>query len=181
MDPILGSIIIFAGNFAPKGWAFCNGQSLAISQNSALFALLGTTYGGNGTTTFNLPDLRGRAPVSAGQGPGLSNYSLGQQTGIETVTLNVQQMPTHTHAVNPVANPAPGNTASPAGSVFAQTPGSTPKSTVETFTNGSVSNPAFMASITSAPAGNNQPHTNVQPVLAINYIIALQGIFPSRD
>src|SRR5437879_11862971 len=97
--PLLGSIIMFAGNFAPRGWALCNGQILPIAQNTALFSILGTTYGGNGQTTFALPDLRGRVPVGSGQGPGLSNYDLGQQGGSESETLTVNQMPEHTHAI----------------------------------------------------------------------------------
>jgi microcystin-dependent protein len=111
-NPFLGQVIIFAGNFAPKGWAFCNGQLLAISQYTALFSLLGTTYGGDGRTTFGLPDLRGRVAVSAGQGPGLSNYTLGEQTGTETVTLSTQQMPQHNHIVN-ANNNTSGAVASP--------------------------------------------------------------------
>ena len=97
MDPMLASIMIFAGNFAPRGWAFCDGQLLAISANSALFSLLGTTYGGDGRTTFGLPDLRGRAAIGPRHGPGLSNYALGQRGGVETVTLNITQIPSHTH------------------------------------------------------------------------------------
>src|SRR3954470_22596670 len=113
MDPFIGQIILFAGNFAPKGWAFCSGQLLSIAQNSALFSLLGTTYGGNGQTTFALPDLRSRVPIHAGQGPGLTNYVQGEQTGVENVTLTTPQLPAHTHAVNGVASG--GNQASPAG------------------------------------------------------------------
>ena len=99
-SPFIGQITLFAGNFAPRGWAFCNGQLLSIAQNTALFSILGTTYGGNGQTTFALPDLRGRVPVHAGQGPGLSNYDLGQQGGAESVTLTTAQMPAHTHPAN---------------------------------------------------------------------------------
>lgn len=165
-EPFLGSIVLFAGNFAPRGWAFCNGQILAISQNTALFSLLGTTYGGNGQTTFALPDLRGRAAISAGQGPGLANYSLGESAGEETVTLNVNQIPAHQHA-QPASNAEqdtnrPGNAVPAKGGVYA---GSTDGATLDPTT----------------IAGGSQPHDNRSPFLALNYIIALQGIFPSRN
>ena len=117
-EPFLGQIMLVGFNFAPVGWALCNGQILSITQNTALFSLLGTTYGGNGTTTFALPDLRGRAAVGFGQGPGLSNYDLGQSTGTETVTLTVGQMPAHNHMV--AANAANGNVSSPSGADLAQ-------------------------------------------------------------
>jgi microcystin-dependent protein len=165
-EPFLGSIIIFGGNFAPRGWAFCNGQILAISQNTALFSLLGTTYGGNGQTTFALPDLRGRVPIHFGQGPGLSNYSEGETGGAESVTLSAAQMPQHQH-VQPASNGdedtnRPNNAVPAHGGVYATT------------TDGSALDP------TSA-AGGSQPHENRPPYLAINYIIALEGIFPSRN
>jgi microcystin-dependent protein len=165
-EPFIAQVMLFAGNFAPRGWAFCNGQILSIAQNTALFSLLGTTYGGNGQTTFALPDLRGRAPVHTGQGPGLSPIDLGQQGGVETVTLNQNQMPQHTHA-QPASNGQettnrPGNAVPARGGVYAGSG------------DGAVMDP------TSA-AGGNQPHENRPPYLALNYIIALEGIYPSRN
>ena len=165
-EPFLGEIILFAGNFAPRGWAFCNGQILSIAQNTALFSILGTTYGGNGVTTFALPDLRGRVPVHPGQGPGLSQYDLGQVGGSETVTLSVNELPQHTHrqpATNAEQTTNRPNGALPArGGVY-----------------GAVSDDSLLGPTT--PAGGNQPHNNIQPYLALNYIIALEGIFPSRN
>jgi microcystin-dependent protein len=165
-EPFLASIVLFAGNFAPRGWAFCNGQILSIAQNTALFSLLGTTYGGNGQTTFALPDLRGRAPVSAGQGPGLSNFDLGQVGGVENVTLLTTQMPAHTHsqpATNGQQTTNRPNGAMPArGGVYAN----------------ESDNSALHA---TSSAGGSQPHENRSPYLTLNYIIALEGIFPSRN
>lgn len=180
-QPFIGEIILFGGNFAPRGWAFCNGQILSIAQNTALFSILGTTYGGNGQTTFALPDLRGRVPVSAGQGPGLSPYSLGQQSGSETVTLTVQQMPAHNHPVN--ADGTNGTAVSPAGGNLAQTATGTGKSAVtsNTYTTGAPAAPVQLNPTTIGPQGGSQPHNNLQPLLALNYIIALEGVYPSRN
>jgi microcystin-dependent protein len=165
-EPFLGQIILFGGNFAPRGWAFCNGQLLAINQNTALFSLLGTTYGGNGQTTFALPDLRGRVPLHFGQGPGLSSYTEGQVGGAESVTLLATQMPAHTHSQPATAGDETTNrpnAAVPArGGVYANTPDG-----------------SNLAATTSA--GGGQPHTNLQPYLTLNYCIALEGIFPSRN
>jgi microcystin-dependent protein len=165
-NPFLGSIILFAGNFAPRGWAFCNGQILSISQNTALFSLLGTTYGGNGQTTFALPDLRGRVPNHSGQGPGLSSYDLGQNGGEEFVTLTLSQLPAHTHsqpATNGEQTTNRPNAALPAhGGVYSNE------------TDGSTLHP-------TTPAGSGQPHDNLSPYLTLNYIIALEGIYPSRN
>lgn len=162
---------MFAGNFAPRDYAFCQGQILPIAQNTALFSLLGTTYGGNGQTTFALPDLRGRVPVQQGQGPGLSSYSLGQTGGAENVTLNVSQMPAHSHAATTNANAGGGGDTSPTNNFLAGD---------NQYSN--VSNTQMNANtVQIAAAGNSQPHTNLQPFLAINFIIALQGIFPSRN
>jgi microcystin-dependent protein len=165
--PFLGEIRLFPYNFAPRGWAFCNGQILSIAQNTALFALLGTTYGGNGQTTFALPDLRGRVANSSGQGPGLSSYSLGQVGGTETVTLTQQEIPSHNHQVNSTNADAtssrPGGNVPSAGGGYA----------------GAASN--TMAPNMIGNTGGNQPHTNVQPYLTLNYCIALEGIFPSRN
>jgi microcystin-dependent protein len=169
-DPFLGELKLFPYNFAPRGWAFCNGQILSIAQNTALFSLLGTTYGGNGQTTFALPDLRGRVPISAGQGPGLSNYSLGQVGGTETETLLIQQMPMHTHLVQ--ASTGDATTSQPGGNVLAAVGG------------GAYAAPptdATMAPNMIATSGGSQPHNNVSPYLTLNWCIALAGIFPSRN
>lgn len=169
-EPFLGQIMMFAGNFAPRGWALCNGQILPIAQNTALFSILGTTYGGNGQTTFALPDLRGRVPMHPGQGPGLSNHDLGEASGSETVSLTVNNMPAHNHPAN--ATNAAGSATRPGGNVPAATgagsyapgPGTAPMS------------PAFIGAI-----GGSQPFNNLQPYLCVNFIIALEGIFPSRN
>lgn len=169
MEPLIGMIVQFAGNFAPRGWAFCEGQLLPISQNQALFSILGTTYGGNGQTTFALPDLRGRVCIQPGQGPGLSNYTLGQSGGAESVTLLVNNMPSHSHAYN-AAETGDGQ-ASPTGNALGKT-----------AANIYTTNPpnSAMNSGTIAPTGGSQPFGITQPYLAVNWIIALEGIFPSR-
>jgi microcystin-dependent protein len=172
MDPLLASILIFAGNFAPRGWAFCNGQVLSISQNTALFSLLGTTYGGNGIQTFGLPDLRGRVPIHYGQGPGLSNYDLGQMSGTENVTMLLTNMPAHNHLIN--ANSGAGDTAAPAGAIPANT------GALDREYSTSAANVTMNAQMVSQ-TGGSQPFSIMQPYLALNYIIALQGIFPSRN
>jgi microcystin-dependent protein len=169
-EPFLGEIRLFPYNFAPRGWAFCQGQILSIAQNTALFSLLGTTYGGNGQTTFALPDLRGRVPVSSGQGPGLSFYTLGEEAGVESVTLSQQQMPQHNHQVQ--VNNAGSATGRPSGAYPGQTSGNAyaPSTDGTTFAPQAISN-----------SGGSQPHENRQPYLALNYCIALEGIFPSRN
>jgi microcystin-dependent protein len=169
-DPFLGEIRMFGGNFAPQGWALCNGQLLPISQNTALFAILGTTFGGDGRTNFALPNLQGRAPLHWGQGAGLSAYALGQSGGSENVTLSVSQMPAHNHLVGCDAGDN-GSTSHPNGQLPASTGGpaiyhANPDATMH------------QAMIQSA--GGGQPHTNIQPYLCVTFIIALQGIFPSR-
>jgi len=178
--PLLGSIFLFAGNFAPRGYMLCNGAILSIAQNTALFSILGTTYGGNGTSTFALPDLRGRVPLGMGQGPGLSNYVLGQSGGVENVTLLTTNLPAHSHTVNAVSTA--GNTASPAGALPATGGGIHPASPLPTPANFSnaAGNTAMSAGMITG-GGSNVPHTNVQPYLAVIYIIAVQGIFPSRN
>jgi microcystin-dependent protein len=168
-QPFLGEIRIFPYNFAPRGWAFCSGQILPIAQNTALFSLLGTTYGGNGQTTFALPDLRGRVAMSSGQGPGLSPYSLGEVSGSETVTLISAQMPSHNHLMQGSNNDATDS--APQGNVPAVIP-----SGGYTATPTTQMNPAALTQ-----AGGNQPHTNIQPFLILNFCIALEGIFPSRN
>lgn len=172
MDPFIGEVKLFAGNFAPRGWAFCDGQLLPISQNSALFSILGTTYGGDGRTTFALPDLRGRVPLGPRHGAGLSNYSLGQKGGQENVTLTTTQIPSHHHSINAVS--ATGNNAAPQNNFLANTAGLDRE-----YSN---ANPDVqMNSNMVGNTGGGQSHENRQPYLAINYIIALQGVFPSRS
>ena len=168
--PFIGTITMFGGNFAPRGYAFCNGSLQAISQNSALFALIGTTYGGNGQTTFALPDLRGRAPIHQGNLPGGGNYVVGQAQGTESVTLTASQMPSHTHGLG--ANSGPGSGAGPSGAVWA-------RSTATQNYAAAGATPMNATAVTSS--GGNQPHENMQPFLAINFIMALEGVFPSRN
>lgn len=195
-DPTIGEITMFGGNFAPRGWAFCDGQLLSIAQNTALFSILGTTYGGDGRTTFALPDLRGRAPIGPRNGPGLSDYRLGQKGGVETVTLNITQMPSHNHTIqnNTAADqhiqlstddavnetPAPGDV--PAIGNFADGVTSQKVKNFGPATN-TVDGQTISANagLNILNTGGNLPHTNVQPYLAVNYIIALAGIFPSRN
>lgn len=190
-QPFLGAIILVPYNFAPRGYAFCNGQTLAISQNTALFSLLGTTYGGNGQTTFNLPDLRGRAPVSSGQGAGLSLYSLGQTGGVEQITLTTNNLPSHTHSVpasglTAAANVknAPANSKSPAGNVPAtEAAGVTATYSSDTSSLTQMASQAVTVggAATAQPTGSNLPFSSLNPYLTLNYCIALQGIFPSRN
>ena len=165
----IGEIQLFSFPFAPRGWAFCAGQLLPISQNQALFSLLGTTFGGNGTTTFALPDLRSRAPLHWGNGPGLPSVVLGERAGVESVTLTPSEMPAHNHI--PVASSAAPTVGAPNGNAWA-TGGLT-----------AYGNPpnSAMAATALANAGGSQPHPNIQPSLALNFCIALQGIFPSRN
>ncbi|MGH9628803.1 MAG: phage tail protein [Bryobacteraceae bacterium] len=172
-EAFIGSIVLFAGNFAPRGWAFCQGQLLPIAQNAALFSILGTTYGGNGQTTFALPDLRGRAPIGAGQGPGLTPVTLGEAAGSETVALTAGQMPAHTHAV--ACDSASAGNADPANS-YPGNPGTL--SGAQLY--GTAAN-ATMAPNMITPAGGSQPFSIRQPYLGLNYIICLEGIFPSRN
>jgi microcystin-dependent protein len=190
-EPYLGMVILFPYNFAPRGWAFCNGQIMSIAQNTALFSLLGTTYGGNGQTTFALPDLRGRVPMSAGTGPGLSNRTLGELAGVENVTLVSTQMPVHTHNIThnlqaqANATTLPGTSRSPANALPAlEAAGVTavyndqPIAPNATLAAGAVS---LTGAATAATAGGSQPFGIVQPYLVLNYCIALEGIYPSRN
>ncbi|NVB39024.1 phage tail protein [Pseudenhygromyxa sp. WMMC2535] len=170
MEPFIGQIIIFAGNFAPRGWAMCHGQLLSISENTALFSILGTTYGGNGKTTFGLPDLRGRVPISAGDGPGLSVHTLGQKSGAEQVTLSAANMPSHNHSLNVFSGDAKQSSAS--GNVLGD---------AQTQVYSSDSPNATASEHAIANTGGSQPVSTMQPYLAINYIIALQGLYPSRS
>lgn len=171
-EPFLGMIIIVPYNFAPRGWAFCSGQILPISQNTALFSLIGTTFGGNGQTTFALPDLRGRWPNSSGQGPGLSNYDLGQVGGNESTTLTINQMPAHNHNSTTPAVTTDGNSPDPAaGAVLA---GGTNIYRVAAAT-------VQMSPTPTSLTGGSQPFSILQPYLTLNFCIALEGIFPSRN
>jgi microcystin-dependent protein len=179
-EPFIGEIKIAGFNFAPVGYAFCNGQILPIAQNTALFSLLGTTYGGNGQTTFALPNLQSRVPIHFGQGPGLSSYALGQQSGAENTTLTTNQMPAHNHPLTGTVNPqgnqgAAGLSNDPSNRRWAGT---------NIFT-GAATELATMAPAASTLAvggtGGSQPFSVVQPYLALNFIIAMQGIFPTRN
>jgi microcystin-dependent protein len=171
-SPYIGYIALVGFNFAPVGWALCNGQLLSIAANEALFQLLGTTFGGDGQTTFGLPDLRSRVPIHAGQSQGTSNYVLGQLSGSESVTLNSQQIPAHIHVAQAVGNSS-GNSTSPVNGVWART--SSEQLYSSNAPGASMLNPTFQ------PAGGSQPHENRMPVQALNYIIALEGIFPSQN
>lgn len=170
-DPFVAEIRIFPFNFAPKGWAFCDGQLLPLSQNTALFSLLGTTYGGNGKSNFALPDLQGRAAMQPGQGPGLSLHDLGETGGSETVSLLESEIPSHSHTfrVN-VLDIADTNVVSPNASFALSSGGTLYQSAGNTM----------MADQTLAPAGGDQPHNNMMPYLTFNFCIALQGVFPPR-
>ncbi|HZR02428.1 MAG TPA: tail fiber protein [Burkholderiales bacterium] len=172
-SPFLGEIRMVGFNFAPRGWAMCNGQILPISQNTALFALLGTNYGGNGQTTFALPDLRSRKPLHFGQGPGLSTVSLGEEGGVESVTLSSGQMPQHSHTLTAAANVA--TTSDPTNTLLAGKP---------RFGKDVYTPPANLVAMNAADVGSSggsNPHDNMQPYLVVNFVIALQGIFPSRN
>lgn len=171
MEPFIGQIAFVAFNFAPRGWAECNGQSLPISQYTPLFALIGTTYGGDGSTYFNLPDMRGRTLVGVGQGPGLSNYSQGQTGGQETVTLNTNQIPAHSHSIAAVK--ADGNQSTPEGNLPANT-----KTLDKEYSDATAD--TTMKSTMVSSTGGNQPHENRSPYLTLKCIIATQGVFPSR-
>ncbi|MBS0590494.1 MAG: phage tail protein [Proteobacteria bacterium] len=170
-DPFVGEIRLFAGNFAPVNWAYCNGALLPIAQYDALFTLLGTTYGGDGQTTFGLPDLQGRVPVHQGQGPGLSPYVLGQKGGVENVTLTTNQYPSHTHGF--VASSDAGTAAGPGSDVLAAS------ASIKAYTD-ALPNVGLNATALP-PSGGGLPHENMQPSLCVNFIISLFGIFPSQN
>lgn len=177
----LGQIMMFGGNFAPLGFAFCNGQSLAISQSTALYSLIGTSFGGDGTTTFNLPNLQSRVPIHQGTGPGLSPYTVGETAGSTDVTLINTQMPTHSHGFNATATTATanaiGNTLLPAE----PTVGNPPHFYAAQSSSGPALNLYTMAPNVCGTAGGSQPHANRMPTLCISFCIALQGSFPSRN
>ena len=169
--PYVGQIIMVGFNFAPLGWMLCDGSVLPISENETLFNLIGTTYGGDGQQTFALPDLRGRVPVGIGQGSGLTNRIIGQSFGVETVPLTVNQLPSHQHVLNPAASQSeptsdrPDNNYPALGGYYA----------------GTTNSSSPMGAPTLGAAGGGQPHNNIQPVLAINFIISLFGVFPSQN
>ena len=170
-QPYVGEIRMFGGNFAPAGWMFCQGQTLSIAENETLFNLIGTTYGGDGQETFNLPDLQGRLPVHLGQGPGITqNYIIGETGGVETVTLTTQQIPVHSHAF--LASLDAASSTDPTNQVIAQT------SQIHMLTQ-DVTNRQMNANALT-PIGGSQPHDNLQPYLCISFIISLFGIFPSQ-
>ena len=175
-QPFIGEIIIAGFNFAPVSYALCNGQILAIASNTALFSILGTTYGGNGTTTFALPDLRGREANGMGQGPGLSNYSLGQVGGVESVTINQTQMASHNHLVN--SNTNDGTVPTPVNNFFAGPGADRDLFWYNAATTGTLSN---MNTGAIGMAGTGVPHNNIMPYQVVNYCIATQGIYPSRN
>ncbi len=173
MDPFVAEIRIFPFNFAPKGWAFCDGQLLPLSQNTALFSLLGTTYGGDGRSNFALPDMQGNAPMHPGQGPGLSLHDLGETGGSETVTLLISEIPAHNHSVRAYTGDA------------ADSRDPTSVQTLGTPSPGNLYNPTTtglspMAPQAFSPTGGDQPHNNLMPYLTLNFCIALQGVYPPR-
>ena len=169
-QPFVGEIRIFAGNFAPTGWAFCNGQLISIAQNTALFSLLGTAFGGNGVNTFALPNLQGRAPLGSGLGLGLTDRARGNVLGEESHALIGPEMPAHTHSLG--ASAANGASDAVAGNVMARSPAAIPQFHVTAD--------ATLHSATVGTSGGGQPHNNMQPYLALNFIIALQGVFPTQ-
>lgn len=169
-NPYIGEIRMFGGSFAPAGWAFCSGQLMPISENDALFTLIGTTYGGDGQETFGLPDLQGRFPMHAGQGPGLSqNYQLGEKAGVESVTITTNTLPSHSHLLQ--GSNTSASTQLPGGNVAAQGVG-------QIYT--SSSSPIAINAQSITPVGGSQPHENIQPYLTLSFILSLFGIFPHQ-
>ena len=201
MEPFIGQIIMFAGNFAPRDWAFCQGQTLAISEYTALFSIIGTTYGGNGRTTFDLPDLRGRAPIGQGQGNGLTSRIMGEQIGIEDITLSTAQMPIHSHAAETTisgssvtaklkASSAEGTTNVPLNNYLAK-PSNIGLQSINMYDSSAdiemasdaieIDLSAVTANTTTDDTGGNSAHNNIQPSLVMNYIICVNGVYPSRS
>ena len=172
-EPYLGEIRLVGFNYEPEGWAFCDGRLLPIAQYDALFALIGTTYGGDGQTTFALPDLRGRTPIHMGQGNGLSNRTIGQNGGAETVTLSMNELPVHSHAAQ--AFEGSGTSSNPSGAVWA----GVSSGAIYRVDDGSTL--AAMNPGAVSPVGGSQPHDNLQPYLCVNFIIALDGVFPTQS
>lgn len=172
-EPYIGEIRMFGGSFPPAGWAFCEGQLMAISENDALFTLIGTTYGGDGQETFALPDLQGRIPLHMGTGPDGTTYTIGEKAGVESVTLTVNQIPTHTHV--PIANSTAGTVSSPAGATWSAA------GTGEQIFSEPPNPPAGTMHVNGIlPTGGSQPHDNMAPYLVISFIISLFGVFPSQ-
>jgi microcystin-dependent protein len=172
-EPFIGEIRMFGGNFAPAGWAFCQGQLMAISENDALFTLIGTTYGGDGQETFGMPDLQGRIPIHSGTGSDGITYQLGEKTGVETVTLTVQQTPTHTHPL--LGSTSTASSTDTAGNVGARV------TVAAVFPYGTDAPLQPLSPQAVAPVGGSQPHDNLQPYLCISFIISLFGVFPSQN
>jgi microcystin-dependent protein len=190
MEPFIAQIMMFGGNFAPRGWAFCEGQLLPISNNAALFSLIGTIYGGDGRTTFALPDMRGRSPIGQGHGSGLTPRPFGQRGGVESVTLNQLQMPSHTHSAGSLsvripANSSDGDSNDPTNRVLASpvfTNEQRQTIAVNAYAdNGNTQMAAAQAAGSTNNTGGNQPHENMPPFQVIPFVIALQGVFPSRN
>jgi microcystin-dependent protein len=180
MEGYLAEVKLFAGNFEPKGWAFCNGQILAIAANTALFSLLGTTFGGNGQTTFGLPDLRGRVPISPGQGPGLPSVDPGEVSGEWNHTLNINEMPAHNHPAQGQINAqsGPGDAGGPTNAYPAA---STARDNIYNTGTFDTKMKSDGVQVTVGTSGGSQPHNNMQPYLGLNYIICTQGLYPSRN
>jgi len=170
-DPFIGEIRIFAGNFAPRSWTFCNGQTLPIAQNTALFSIIGTIYGGDGRTTLGLPNLAARVPMGSGNGPGLTPRNLGQSGGTSTETLTINKIPSHTHNLR--ASNSPAEASNPQGNMLARSVNGSLYHNGGTLVN--------MANTALLPAGGSGAHNNLQPYLVMNFIIALQGLYPSRN
>jgi microcystin-dependent protein len=178
-NPFVGEIRMFAGNFPPAGWAFCNGQIQSIAENDVLFALIGTTYGGDGQTTFALPNLQSRVPMHFGQGPGLSNYTQGQTGGTESVTVIGSQLPAHNHPVQSLTSG--GDLPMPAASAVLASMGPPNETRIGTYKPFDGLTQVTLAPQTVGSAGGNQPHENIQPCLAVSFIISLFGVFPARN
>ena len=176
-QPYVGEIRMFGGNFPPVGWAMCDGASVAIADNDTLYQLIGTTYGGDGVTTFSLPDLRGRVPTHMGSRSG-QTYVIGQKTGVETVTLTTQQLPVHTHPFYAATTPGTASTPTTQTMISSQGPAGTSLFAYQPYDG---QNQVALTAASTTPAGGNQPHDNMQPYLGINFIISLYGIFPSQN
>lgn len=177
-SPYIGEVRMFGGNFAPANWAFCNGQSMSIANNTALYTLIGTTYGGDGQTTFNLPNLQGRLAIGTGQGPGLSNYAIGQIGGSEQVTITAQTLPSHQHTLTASNNPTSSD--SPSGNVTGKGTSSPQVANIYNTSTSPVAKGNMNAQSVSY-SGSSQPHENLMPSQCVSFIIALYGIFPSQN